>query len=63
MNKTENFLKKKNIKFKKTKLILNNIFYREINNYTFVGITRNKLLFEPSRKTNIDTKGYPYEQN
>ena len=33
------FLEKKNIIFQKTKLILNSIFYREMNKYTFVGIT------------------------
>ena len=57
------FFEKKYINFQKTKLILNTIFYREINKYTFVGITRKKLLIKPSRKSDIITKGGPYELN
>ena len=42
------FLKKKNINFQKINLIFNSIFYTESKEFTLVGISRKKLLFEPS---------------
>ena len=42
------FREKKNINFQNIKLIFNSIFYKESKEFTFVRISRKKLLFEPS---------------
>ena len=53
------FQGKKNINFQKIKFILNSIFYIEIKEFTFVEISRIKLLSEPSVRGVVDTKGGP----
>ena len=53
----ENFLEKKNINFKNIILIFDSIYYSESKEFTFVGISRKKLLFEPFVLMEIDTKG------
>ena len=55
----ENLKGKKYINFQKIKLIFNSIFYIELKEYNFVEISRIKLLFEPSVRGVVDTKGGP----
>ena len=55
----ENFKGKQNNNFQKIKLIFKTIFYIELKEYTFVGISRKKLLSESSLQGVVDTKGGP----
>ena len=57
MNRFENFQGKLNDNFQKIKLIFNSIFYIELKEFTFVEISRIKLLSEPSVRGFVDTKG------
>ena len=57
MNLIENFQGKRNFNFQRIKLIFNSIFYKELKEYTFVEISRIKLLSEPSARGLVDTKG------
>ena len=52
-------MKRENINFQKTKLISNSRFHKKINKYTFVGITRKKIVFYPPSKCDFDEKGRP----
>ena len=45
--------------FQKIKLIFNSIFYKVLKEYTFVEISRIKLISEPSVRGVFDTKGGP----
>ena len=57
----EIFNGKKDNNFQKIKLIFRGIFYIELKEYTFVEISRIKLLSEPSVRGVVDTKGDPYQ--
>ena len=59
INLIENFEGKQNINFSKTLLILNSVFYIELKVYSFVGLFRKPLVFQPPLKSAIDTKGVP----
>ena len=50
-------MKRENINFQKTKLISNSRIHKEVNKYTFVGITRKKLVIYPPSKCDFDIKG------
>ena len=55
------FIRKKNINFQKTKIILTSTFHRELKDYFLVGISRKKLLFDTSFEGYMNIRGDPYQ--